>query len=103
MLCGTGKQGTDARRTNFAQADRKLADMLNNTPDMARQFGMEPGRIKATDISKYRDKYKFTWHELNDGKTTQLVPSKINGTFGHTGGVGEINAGAFESGGSATR
>jgi len=29
----------------------------------------------------------------------QLVPTKINSTFGHFGGAGEINAGAFEPGG----
>ena len=31
-------------------------------------------------------------------KTIQLVPSEINGKFGHLGGVGEINAGAFKPG-----
>lgn len=31
----------------------------------------------------------------------QLVPSEINSKFGHLGGVGEINAGAFEPGGFA--
>ncbi|MCX2822932.1 HNH endonuclease [Bacillus amyloliquefaciens] len=40
-------------------------------------------------------KNKLTWHELNDVKTMQLVPTKINSEFGHLGGVGEINAGAF--------
>lgn len=29
----------------------------------------------------------------------QLVPTKMNSTFGHLGGVGEMNAGAFEPGG----
>lgn len=29
----------------------------------------------------------------------QLVPTKINSEFGHLGGVGEINAGAFKPGG----
>ena len=95
MLGGNGKRGTDARRANFAQADRKLADKLNNSPEMAHEFGMEPGEIKARDIERYREKYKLTWHELNDVKTMQLVPSEINRKFGHLGGVGEINAGAF--------
>jgi NAD+--asparagine ADP-ribosyltransferase len=31
----------------------------------------------------------------------QLVPSEINSKFGHLGGVGVINVGAFESGGFA--
>jgi len=58
---------------------------------------MEPGGITAKDIEKNR----FTWHELNDVKTIQLVPTIINGKFGHLDGVGEINAGAFEPGGFA--
>ena len=36
-------------------------------------------------------------HELNDTKTMQLVPTEINATFGHLGGVGEINSGAYET------
>ncbi len=31
----------------------------------------------------------------------QLVPTEINAKFGHVGGVGEINAGAFKPGGFA--
>ncbi len=103
MLGGNGKRGTDARRANFAQADQKLADKLNASPEMALEFGMEPGGIKARDIERYREKYKLTWHELNDVKTIQLVPSVINNKFGHLGGVGEINAGAFAPGGFANK
>ena len=33
----------------------------------------------------------------------QLVPTEINAKFGHLGGVGEINAGAFEPGGFANK
>lgn len=44
-----------------------------------------------------------TWHELNDVKTMQLVPTEINSEFGHPGGVGEINAGAFGTGGYANK
>ncbi|MFK4414739.1 NAD+--asparagine ADP-ribosyltransferase [Bacillus sp. RC251] len=98
MLGGTGKHGTKARTINFKQADQKLAEQLNNSPELASKFGMTPGKIKAGDIADYREEYKLTWHELNDVKTIQLVPSEINGKFGHLGGVGEINAGAFKSG-----
>ncbi|CAI8706913.1 Cytoplasmic protein [Bacillus sp. IT-79MI2] len=55
MLGGTGKNGTKARTINFKQADPKLAEQLNNSPELASKFG-------------------------------------------HLGGVGEINAGAFKSG-----
>nr|WP_071743042.1 MULTISPECIES: HNH endonuclease [Bacillus] len=98
MLGGTGKHGTKARTINFKQADQKLAEQLNNSPELASKFGMTPGEIKAGDIADYREEYKLTWHELNDVKTIQLVPSEINGKFGHLGGVGEINAGAFKPG-----
>lgn len=103
MLGGNGKRGTDARRANFAQADQKLAEKLNNSPEMAREFGMEPGAIKARDIERYREKHTLTWHELNDVKSIQLVPTMINSKFGHLGGVGEINAGAFNPGGFANK
>lgn len=33
----------------------------------------------------------------------QLVPTIINVEFGHLGGVGEINVGAFKPGGFANR
>lgn len=100
---GSKDYGKKARIYNFAQADQKLADQLNSSPVLAHQFGMEAGGITARDINKYRDKNKLTWHELNDVKTMQLVPTKINGTFGHLGGVGEESAGAFEPGGIAER
>lgn len=50
MLGGNGNRGTNARRANFAQADQKLADQLNSSPNLARNFGMEAGEIKARDI-----------------------------------------------------
>jgi hypothetical protein len=103
MLGGKGTYGGKARTYNFAQSDQKLADQLNNSPELARQFGMEHGGITARDIEKYRDKNKLTWHELNDVNTMQLVPTKVNSTFGHLGGVGEVNAGAFEPGGFAKK
>ncbi len=56
MLGGKGNYGTKARTYNFAQADQKLADKLNDSVELARQFGMEPGGITAKDIDKYRTK-----------------------------------------------
>ncbi|MET3656325.1 NAD+--asparagine ADP-ribosyltransferase [Sporosarcina psychrophila] len=58
-------------------------------------FGMKPWNIKASDIEDFRVANNLTWHELNDVKTMQLVPLFINSKFGHLGGVGEINAGAY--------
>jgi NAD+--asparagine ADP-ribosyltransferase len=101
MLGGIGGNGGKARLNNFAQADEKLANQLNESPELVHKFGVKSGKITAKDIQIYRDKNELTWHEVNDCKTIQLVPSKINSTFGHLGGVGEINAGAFEYGGFA--
>ena len=55
------------------------------------------------DVSRYRQSNGLTWHELNDGKHMQLVPTEINAEFTHVGGVGEINAGAYAPGGFATK
>lgn len=98
MLGGKGPKGNVARGYNFEQANERLADKFNKLPELAHQFGMESGEITARDIEKYRVRNKLTWHELNDGVTMQLVPTEINAKFGHLGGVGEINAGAFEPG-----
>ncbi len=103
MLGGKSVYGGKARRANFTQSDQKLAGQLNNSPELASEFGMESGTIRARDIKKYREINNFTWHELNDVKTMQLVPTKINSEFGHLGGVGEINAGAFGHGGFANK
>ncbi|MCG0047122.1 HNH endonuclease [Priestia aryabhattai] len=103
MVGGIGGNGSAARRLNFTQADEKLAEQLNSSPELAREFGMESGEITWKQIEKYRRAHKLTWHELNDVKTVQLVPTEINSKFGHLGGVGEINAGAFMSGRFASK
>jgi len=44
------------------------------------------------DIDRYMTKNKLTLHEVSDGVTVQLVPTEINATFGHSGGVAEVSA-----------
>ncbi len=63
------------RRINFREADELLAEKLG---------------VTRKDIVKLRKEQKLTWHELNDMKTMQLVPTIINSKFGHLGGVAEI-------------
>lgn len=46
MVGGTGSNGTKARAANFKQADIKLAEQLNNSPELANQFGLTPERLK---------------------------------------------------------
>ena len=40
-------------------------------------------------IKKFRTKNNFTWHEVQDMRTLQLVPTDINSKFGHLGGISE--------------
>lgn len=106
MNGGTAKMGTKARNSNFAQADTVMANELNADPATAKQIGITPkngSTYTKKDVTSYRESNKLTWHELNDTKHMQLVPTKINAKFPHVGGVGEINAGAYKPGGFATK
>ena len=82
----TGANGT------YSQANNKLAQMLNDSLDLAKDFQITPKNGKTftgTDIKNYMKENKLTWHELNDLTTVQMVPTKINSTFGHLGGISE--------------
>ncbi|WP_160117578.1 T7SS effector LXG polymorphic toxin [Filibacter tadaridae] len=72
---------TNDRKSNFSTADEELAKKWS-TPDK---------KMTAEDVADWREDNKYTWHELNDLETIQLVPSKINSVFKHLGGVGEYN------------
>lgn len=69
---------TKFRSSNFSQADAALAEIRGISP---------------SEIREWRIKNKYTWHEVEDLQTMQLVPSVVNAKFGHVGGVGEIKAG----------
>ena len=48
----------------------------------------------AKDIEKWRKENNYTWHELNDVETIQLVPTNINAPiFKHLGGCSEYKKG----------
>ncbi|MCM0599157.1 HNH endonuclease [Periweissella fabalis] len=67
---------SNKRDENFAQADKKLAEELDITPEEARQ---------------YRKDNNLTWHERSDMKTMDLVPSVINSNVSHAGGFARAN------------
>jgi hypothetical protein len=68
------------RMSNFKLADEALASKLE---------------IPVRDIYKWRFENKYTWHEVEDLTTMQLIPSRINSPiYKHLGGVGEIKRGA---------
>ncbi len=41
------KRSLIEKSNNFTQADEKLAEQLNNSPELARKFGMESGEVNA--------------------------------------------------------
>lgn len=65
------RTGTDG---NYFQADEELA----------RKIGKG---VTSDDVRHYREQNKLTWHEVEDGKTMQLIPTVINSSVAHTGGV----------------
>ncbi len=74
------------RYKNFAQADKKLAEQWN-------QEGKD-GKTdwKQSDIKVYREENKLTWHEKEDMKTMQLIPSEVHNNAPHTGGIAVAKA-----------
>lgn len=70
---------TDDRAANFDSADEKLAE----------ERGCEP-----EDIEKWRKENKYTWHEKEDCKTMELVPSEVHGNIPHEGGYSKAKNGA---------
>lgn len=71
------------RGGNFEQADQKCAVLWN-------QMGRD-GRTDwaARDVADFRRNNGLSWHECNDRKTCQMIPTEINDYFGHLGGVAE--------------
>lgn len=65
---------TDNRSSNFAQADEKLAEKLDCSPE---------------EVEKWRKENGYTWHECEDCKTMQLVPREVHGNIPHSGGISE--------------
>ena len=73
------------RKENFEQADSILAEKLNVT-------------VKA--VKNFREKYGFSWHEHENMRTLQLVPTFLHNTkkgqpdytsaYTHIGGIGEM-------------
>ncbi len=65
------RTGVDA---NYYQADEALAKKIG-------------GSTTGSDVRRYREENGLTWHEVEDGKTMQLIPTIINSSIAHTGGT----------------
>ena len=74
---------TENRAKNFAQCDEQCAKAWNEEGRDGREDWT------ARDVANWRKENEYSWHERNDMKTCDLVPSKINDFFGHLGGVSE--------------
>lgn len=66
---------SEDRSDNFRQADQLLAEKRGWTIQEAKQ---------------YREDNHLTWHERQDMRTIDLIPSAINGSLAHQGGVAFI-------------
>ena len=67
------------RTSNYAQADDALALKISE------QTGIS---VTGTEVQKFREN-GFTWHELEDRTTMQLVPTKIHDSARHSGGIAQ--------------
>lgn len=78
---------TEYRPGNFDQADEACAKRWN---DMGKDGKTD---WKKSDVIKWREENKYTWHERCDTKTMDLVSRKIHNTdaqiFTHSGGCSE--------------
>lgn len=79
------KNMTNSRPNNFKEADRVLAEYWTKTK-------FEGKTWTRADVETYRSNNNLTWHEMSNMKSMQLVPTEVNLTFGHYGGVAEYNA-----------
>lgn len=79
----SGLISTD-RDVNFRAANQMLANKLG---------------VKESDVARFMREQKYTWHEVEDMRTMQLVPSFIHAgkvgsmdfgvKYGHLGGIAE--------------
>lgn len=76
---------TNSRSSNFRQADKVLSEYWT-------KIKYEDKIWTARDIEAYRKSNDFVWHEMSNMEYMQLVPSEVNETFTHFGGVAEYNA-----------
>ena len=76
---------TSSRSKNFSQADKALAEYWT-------KIRYDGKTWVARDIETYRKSNNLTWHEMSNMGSMQLVPSEVNQTFTHYGGVAEYNA-----------
>lgn len=68
------------RQKNFNSAYKKI---------LTTEYAKEKGLKTPADVKRFFSDNQLTIHECSDGVTIQVVPTVINATFGHSGGVSE--------------
>ena len=74
---------SEDRVENFCQCDERCTEQWNKECRDGRKDWT------ARDVKEWRHANGFSWHERNDMKTCDLVPTRVNAYFGHLGGVSE--------------
>ncbi len=77
---------TNSRSKNFRKADKALAEYWNKI-----KYEGKSNWTRA-EVESYRTSNNYTWHEMSNMESMQLVPHDVNQTFTHYGGVAEYNA-----------
>ena len=72
------------RYKNFRVADLLLLEYSQSSQNLFPAFS------SLKEIQAYRSEQKLTWHECNDCRTIQLIPSEIHRFFNHLGGISEL-------------
>ena len=73
---------TDIRTSNYRSADQALASKWS-------AMRHEGHRWSSAQVKQYRIENNLTWHEMSNMTHMQLVPTEVNSTFSHCGGVTE--------------
>jgi hypothetical protein len=85
----------------FEEVHVQISDMTNergknfknaNTRLLKTEWAKEKKLTSVKECEDYFSRHHLTWHECSDGVTMRVVDTQINGSFGHSGGVGEIGA-----------
>ena len=85
---------SSVRKNNFDQADELLSKYWTSIKYNNKTTWT------ARDISNFRSTNGYTWHEMSNMKTMQLVPTDIHEKFLHCGGIAEVKAMLEQQGGS---
>lgn len=70
---------------NYEQANTALAKYWSKVKFQGKKW-------TAREVETYRKSNNLTWHEMSNMEYMQLVPTELNSTFTHYGGVAEYNA-----------